>query len=153
MGFDQRRQLVIDIAEHTVAARPGLRVGVDIEAGAGAEIVGGVLVGIAQPARAGIGRDQRQTMRRRQPLRPRLDHEGLFGAGQTGQVIQRRHRTPFRRRRQVDRKGHRCAGLLGIVPIEAHAPTETGVLGAGFESHQYSTTARMDSPRCIKSKP
>src|SRR3984957_6518255 len=153
IGGDELRQLPRHIAVHSIVLRPwGLR-GVNKEPVRIAEVPA---VGIArQPrlARAGVRRDQHQPQFRRDLLRMRLDGKGFLGAGEAGQIVKHGHRSGARLRRQVGGEFHRPADLAGVVLVEALHAAEAAVLGNQAQcAHEYTTTLRIDSPECIRSK-
>src|SRR5690606_37779261 len=111
----------------------------------------------AAGARAGVAGDQREAELGRHPLGARLGREGLLGAGEAGQVVDRRHRAALRRRRQVEREAHRAGAGDAVVLVEALDPAEGAVLGERGRwarvrvGHQNSTTVRIDAPWCMRS--
>ena len=125
--LDQLRQLARDVRVHPVVARPGLFRRVQVEAGGDAEVPGVAVARQRHAARARVRRDQREPELGGDALRARLDHEGLFGAGEPGEVPQHRHPPPLGLRRQVDGEPHRAGSLGGGVAVKAHRPAEGGV--------------------------
>jgi len=122
-------------------AAPGRLGGVEVKAGAHAEVP---VVGLAyQPgtARAGVGADEGQPQLRRHPLGAGFEGKGLFGAGQARQKQQRRHRPVGSLRRQVDAEAHRQADFGGKVLVKALHAAEAGVL-----AEQFKLAGLHDSP-------
>ena len=68
-----------------------------------------------------------------QELRARLDHERLFRAGQSGEVIQHRNTSRLRLRRRKDRELHGACGAGRLMLVKAHCPVEATVLTDDFE--------------------
>ena len=101
-----RGQLFGDVIVHPVVLRPRFPLRVEIEAGAGAEIVAVVFAGQIQAARAGIRTHDRDAELGSHPLRAGLLHEVLVVAGQTGEPPYQRHPALFGLRRQIDRENH-----------------------------------------------
>jgi hypothetical protein len=148
---DEGAQLGQHIVIHAEMRRPGRAGGVDIEPRPLPQIIGRVIGHPLAPGR-GVGKDHRQPMPRRMFLKPALEHGVFMGAGQPREIPQHRNRPPFCLRRQVEAKGH-VAGAGGrTVPINALHTAEATVFREGLHA-QYSTTARIDSPRCMRSKP
>ena len=107
---NQCRQFVDDVIVHAVVAAQGCLGGIDVKAGAQAEVVGALgIIRHAFAARAGIRRDDGQAVFRRVALRAGLGDKILVGAGQPGQPVQHRHLALLRLRRQENRKGHVAA--------------------------------------------
>ena len=126
-GGQHQRMQFQQIAVHAVVARPRFLGGVEVEAGAGAEVPAVAFSRHVGAARAGVGRDQDDAQFAGQALGAGLDHEGFFGAGQAGQVEQDRQLLLARRRRQVDREFHRQSDGGRVVLVEALHAAEAGV--------------------------
>ena len=129
---NQLGQFARDVAVHPVMRRPRRLGRVHIEACAEPEVPARVVARKPGAARARVGRDQHQAEFGGEPLRTGLDHERLFGAGQSGQVVEHRHATIARLRRLVDREAHLGAALAGIVREVALGAAEAGVFGEEF---------------------
>jgi hypothetical protein len=88
-----------------------------------------VLAGDPGAARAGVGRHQHDAELGGEALRPRLDHEGLFRAGQPGEIGQHRHlalRRLLRREDSEARLQPERRRRDGVIP---HRPAEAALLG------------------------
>jgi hypothetical protein len=72
-----------------------------------------------------------------------FDHEGLFGAGEAGEVKQHWHSLLPRLRRLKDSKPHRQADYGRLLAVEALHPIEASVLADSFEHHGYSMNAAV----------
>ncbi|MNU94219.1 hypothetical protein D3C71_841770 [compost metagenome] len=134
---DDAVQLLGHVAVHAVVITPDRRGGIQIEAGARAEIPAFFLAGHAGAAWTGVGRDQHDAEFGRQPLGPRLDHEGLFRAGQARQVEQHRHRTLFGLRRNIDGKTHGQADFRRRVAVVALRAAKAAMLGNELQGHSH----------------
>jgi len=134
LRFDQRRQLVVDVLAHPVMHGPGRLRGVEIEAGADAEIPGFRIAGQIQAARAGVAGHQHQAQFGCKALRTGLDDEGFFGAGQASEEVQRRNRRLCRLRRHEHGKAHLGAGAAGGVAVVAELATMTKRHTAGLHA-------------------
>ena len=146
-------QLARDVAIHAVVAGPRGLKRVDIKAGADPKIPVIRIAGNARLAWTGVRRNQHDAKFRRCLLRVRLDGKSFFVAGKTGEVIQHRHFSLGRLRRYESAELHRALGFGGVVFVDALLAAETRVLRNQTDvAHQYTTTVRMDSPECIKSK-
>ena len=69
-------------------------------------------------------------------LRASLDREGLFGAGEAGEVEQNRHSLLPSLRRLKDREPHWQADHGRLMAVEALHPIEASVLADRFEQHE-----------------
>src|SRR4051812_5035127 len=156
---DQRRQLLRDVGVHAVAVAPGRLRCVDVKAGAEAEIPVGVVAGMAAVARARIRCNQGEPSGSGVGNGAGLRHEGVFVAGEAGEIEQGRYRAPIGGGRQIDREAHISADLARSVSVDpdtaAVAPVRAlqSRLIRPKPGHQNSTTARIDLPSCIRSKP
>src|SRR4029453_17711687 len=115
-----------------------------------AEIPGGIGPGYACIARAGVCRDEHQTELGSHALRSRLDCEGLFGAGQSGEIEQYGYPPDRGLRRHKDAELHRQADHARVMPIEALHATEAGMLaedGDGANALHVSTSPPSGSTR------
>src|SRR6185436_14367991 len=152
--LDEGGQLAGHVGVHAVGPAPGLLGGVQVEAGAAPEVPAGVVAGMARAPRAGVTGDQHQAQSRRRPLRPRLDDEGLLGAGEAGQIVEGWARRPAGLLGDEDREAHGAAdGRRGMAVKALHTP-EAALLREGLErgGHENSTTVRIDWPACMRSK-
>src|SRR5690606_38070480 len=111
-------QLTRHIAVHAIALRPGLFCRVDVKACRKPEIPTLVVARVASLTGTRVRRDEHDAELRRQPLRARLDHESLFRARQTRQVVQHRHAPFLCLRRDVHRKAHLRSALARLVRVE-----------------------------------
>src|SRR4051812_44116590 len=93
LRLHEARQFFRDVGIHAIAARPRSLRRIDIEAGAGAEIVALVLPGDLQAARARVRDDDREAELGGDALRARLDDEILLCAGEAGEPVEHRHRS------------------------------------------------------------
>ncbi|MCY1239381.1 hypothetical protein D9M72_521730 [compost metagenome] len=147
-GGDQAEQLLGDVAFHAPVPAPGRLGSVEVEARAHAEVPRIGLARHARAARAGVGRHQHQAVLGGKALRAGLDHEGLFGAGQAGQVEQHRHlRATLRLRRQEYREAHRQPDCRRIMPVEALHAAMAAVLRDQFHGARLSTAPPSGSTR------
>ena len=135
LRFDQRRQFDVDVLAHPVVRRPGRLRGVEIEAGADAEIPGFRIAGQSQSARAGVAGHQHQAQFGCTALRTGLDDEVFLGAGQPGEIVQRRHLAARGLRRHEYGEAHRAGVGRALMRVEALHAAEAGVQGAGDETH------------------
>ncbi len=133
--LDEGRELAHDVAVHPVVARPGLAGGVEIEAGAGAEVPVVVLAGQSRAAGTRVRHDEHEAVTAGVGLGARLDGGGLLGAGEPRQVVEHGHGTLFRRRGHVDGEPHLRPRLRGRVTIEALGAPEAPLLADGLEAH------------------
>ncbi len=137
VGLDQRRQFLDHVVVHAVVPGPGLLGGVDVEAGAQAEIPGFLgIVGYPFTPRTGVRRHQHQAQLGGQALGTGLLHEILVGTGQARQPVEYRQiATSFRLGRQIDGEGHVAVETAGTVAIAFVPTAETLVAGEQFETH------------------
>src|ERR1700734_364015 len=133
LRLHQGTQLLRDIRVHPVVTGPGLDRGVYIEARTDAEVPRVAVARQFQAARAGVRRNEHDPELRSDPLRTRLDHEGLFGASETGEVIQHRNASRLRLRRREHRELHGAGGAGRFVLIKSHCAVEAPVLTDDFE--------------------
>src|SRR5205085_10400522 len=112
---------------------------IDIEAGAGAEIVALVLPGDLQAARARVGDDDREAELGGDALRARLDDEVLLRAGEAGEPVEHRHRARVRLRRQEYAEAHHAGGLARFVAIDALHAAEALAARDGGQQQNLST--------------
>src|SRR5216684_2086476 len=153
IGGDELRQLARDITVHPIVLRPGGDRRIHVEAGRIAEVPAVGIARQARLARAGVRIDQHQPQFRRGLLRMRFDGKCLLGAGEAGQEIDDRYFARARLRRQVGGEFHGPADLARVVLVEPLHAAETAVLrNQRQRAHEYTTTLRIDSPECIKSK-
>ena len=134
VGGDQGGQLGGDVALHAPVGGPGGPGGVQVEAGAEAEVPGVRLARDVVAARAGVGGDQHDPGRGGVGDRTGLDEEGLLGAGEAGEVGQDREGAGAGG--AEDAEAHGAAGGGAGVAVEAHRAAEAGLLGNGGEGHQ-----------------
>ena len=127
MRLDQRRQLLHHVLVHAVMRRPGLLGGIEVEAGALAQVVA-FRIGHLVAARAGVRRDQDDPVFGRVALRTGLGDEVLLGAGQAGQPVQHRAWPVRGLRRQVHGEIHRAAEYLRSMPVNVLPATEAGAV-------------------------
>src|SRR5262249_31209818 len=148
--FDKLRQLFGNVRVHPIAARPRRLRGVDIKPRAEAEVVALGLARKLQPARAGVGDDERKPELGGDALRAGLDDEVLLGAGEPREPVEHRHRARLGLRRQKHAEAHRSPGFPGLVAIDR---LDASKASAFRDAVQYTTTARIDLPACMRSKP
>src|SRR6185312_114751 len=130
---DQRAQLLRDIRIHPVVTRPWLRRGIDIETRADTKVPCVAVPGQFDAARTGVRCDQHQPELGGDALCAGLDHEGLFRARESGEVIQHRHRSRLRLRGREYCKTHGAGGARGLVAIEADRTAEAAMPTDDFE--------------------
>ena len=129
----QRQQLVHQVAFHAPVRGPGGLGGVQVKACAHAKVPALGFAGHVGAARAGVGRDERQAQFGCAALGAGLGSEGLFGAGQPGQVQQGRDRALAGLGRQVHRKFHRQADGARIMAVEALLAAKAGMAAQQFQ--------------------
>lgn len=130
---DDVAQFLRDITFHAVVLRPrGLR-RIQVKPGACAEVPGVGFAGNAGLARAGVHRYQHQTKLGGVALRTGFDHEGFFGAGESGEEKNDRNALLLRLRRLIHRETHRQADDRGRMPVIALDAVEAAVLAADLK--------------------
>src|SRR6516162_10829622 len=134
-------QLVAYVVVHPKILRPRCLGSIQVEPGAGAEFPIVRLAGNAGLARTRVTGHQHQSVPCGEPLRTGLDREGLFGAGEAGEIEQHRHTLPQRLRWLIHPEAHRQADHRGLMAIEALQPLEAFVLADRFEHGSYGTNA------------
>src|SRR6185437_4272569 len=152
----QRAQLLCDIRVHAVMARPRLRSGVEIEAGADAEVPGVTVTRQLDAARTRVRRHEHQPELGGDALRARLDHEGLLRARQPGEIVEHRYRSGLRLRGSEYGKAHGARGARRLVPIEADRAAEAAVLTdhlEGLAGHGVSLSSAGSGHRARPSAP
>ena len=104
---------------HPIVLGPGFLGGIEVEAGAEAEVPG--IVRVARHAGAtgaGVRRDDNQAQLGGHALGAGLLHEVFVSTGQTGQPIQHRQLAALLRLRwQVDGKGHVATEHIGMMLV------------------------------------
>ena len=129
VGGDDFRQLVDHVAVHAVVGCPGRLRGIQIESRGDAEVPANHDRRVVRTRGLVSGATSMMPMARRVFERAGLGHEGFFGAGEAGEVVQHRHRARRGLRRRVHRKAHvAVVGLRRVLVIAQHAP-EAGVPG------------------------
>ena len=132
VGFHPRRQLVDDVVVHAVVLCPRIAGGVDVEAGALAQVVG-LVIGHVVAARTGVRRHDDDPVLGRIALRAGLGDEVLLVAGQAGEPVQHRQLLALPcLRRQVHAHGHFAAEHVGAVAIHILPTAETGAVFNSF---------------------
>ena len=134
VGGDQGRQLRGDVALHAPVRGPGCLRGVEVEAGADAEVPGVGLAGDGVAARAGVRGHQHEAELGRMTQGAGLDQEGLLGAGEAGQIGQHRERPLAGRAEHA--QAHGAAGRAAGVLVEADRAAPGLLLGQRGQRHQ-----------------
>lgn len=111
VGFNQCRQFIDDVVVHAKVRGPRCPGGVEVEAGALAEVVGRV-VGHVVAARAGVRGDYDQAVFGGVALCAGLGDEILFVAGQAGEPVEHRAGVCFCLRWQIHGEAHVAAQHL-----------------------------------------
>jgi len=124
---DHLRQFLGDVGSSAPMLRPGGLGGIDIEAGADAEIPAICLAGNIRAARAGIGRHQDEAEFGGDTLGAGLDGKGLFRAGEAGEIGQDRPLLVLRLGRHEDGEAHIQPDLPAGMAVEALPAAEAGV--------------------------
>ncbi len=128
---------------------PGIFRCIQVEAGGDAEIPGIAVAGQRDAARACVRRDEREAELGSDALRARLDHEGLFGAGEPCEIPEHRHAPPLGLRRQVNGEAHGAARLGGVVAVKAHRPAERRVLRQLFRRRAQAASTPLALAVCV----
>src|SRR6185437_4848913 len=149
MRFDIRAELRRDIRIHPVARGPRRLGRVDVEPGSESEIVAVAFTGDAEPARAGVGNDDRQSELGRDALRSRLDDEVFLGARKPGKPIQHRYPALGRLRRKKQAKAHGASRFFRGMRIDRLHAAEAEALADRLVrrfGHASSNAHRPGSP-------
>src|SRR5690606_21746396 len=131
VGFHPGRQLVDDVVVHAVVLRPRLAGGVEVEAGAFAQVVA-IGVGDIVATRTGVGRDQDDAVLGGVALRAGLGDEILLVAGQAREPVQHRAGPVSGLRRKIHADGHLATQDLGAVAVDGLPASEAGAVFDAF---------------------
>ncbi len=145
LRLDERRQLIAQIIVHPVMTRPGLLGGIQVEPGAFAQIVTGIVCHIVT-ARAGVGHHQRDPQLRRNPLGARFGGKVFIVAGQAGKPVQHRRFCRTRSRRQKNAERHRAVQHRGVMTPALLSTFKTVVLFEQFHARLLQEGVSIDRP-------
>jgi hypothetical protein len=101
---------------------------VDVEPRSDAEIPARIISCNALLPRAGVGCYQHDAELCGDALRASFDHESLFAAGETCQVVENGYRALRALRRQENGKTHLRSASVGVMAIEALHTIEAAML-------------------------
>src|SRR5690606_12712573 len=145
-----RSQIADDVALHPEMRSPGLFGCVDIETCTLPQIIGFV-IGNAAAARARIRRDDGKSEFRRIAIGTRFRRKVFLRAGKSRKKSHGGKR-PFAFGDE-DREGHGRARGGRLMPTDAERTSKAAMRRKCLNSHQYTTTERIDLPSCMRSKP